>query len=80
MKVRHLPGAVRHYPWFVLRNAPRMLAHTFRGSSWKSCLGLESSRDVFRRYKAIRAQEREYVPDMPAPPLSTAGSDAAGRR
>ncbi|HWK09849.1 MAG TPA: radical SAM protein [Vicinamibacterales bacterium] len=80
MKVRHLPGAVRHYPWFVLRNAPRMLAHTFRGSSWKSCLGLESSRDVFKRYKAIRAQEREYVPDMPAPPLSTAGSDAAGRR
>jgi hypothetical protein len=61
---------------FVLRNAARMLAHTFRGSSWRSCLGLESSRDVFRRYKAIRSREREYVADTPAPPLVTAGSGA----
>jgi anaerobic magnesium-protoporphyrin IX monomethyl ester cyclase len=68
MKVRHLPSVLRHYPGFVLRNGPRMLAHTFRGSSWRSCLGLESSREVFRRYKAIRAREREYVPDTPAPP------------
>ena len=63
MKVRHLPRVLRHYPAFVVRNGPRMLAHTFRGSSWRSCLGLESSRDVFRRYKAIRAREREYVPE-----------------
>jgi radical SAM superfamily enzyme YgiQ (UPF0313 family) len=68
MKVRHLPSAVRHYPGFVLRNGPRMLAHTFRGSSWRSALGLESERDVFRRYKAIRAQEREYVQDPAAAP------------
>jgi hypothetical protein len=40
-----------------------MLAHTFRGSSWRSLLGLESDRAVFRRYKARRAAEREYVPD-----------------
>jgi hypothetical protein len=62
MKVRHLPAVLRHYPGFVLRNGPRMLAHTFRGSSWRSAIGLESERDVFRRYKALRAREREYLP------------------
>jgi hypothetical protein len=45
-----------------------MLAHTFRGSSWRSALGLESERDVFRRYKSIRAREREYVAEAPATP------------
>ena len=68
MKVRHLPSALRHYPGYVLRHAPQMLAHTFRGSSWRSALGLESERDVFRRYKAIRADEREYVPEPAAAP------------
>jgi radical SAM superfamily enzyme YgiQ (UPF0313 family) len=61
MKVRHLPSVLRHYPGFVARNGPRMMAHTFRGSTWRSALGLESSRDVFRRYKAIREREREYL-------------------
>jgi radical SAM superfamily enzyme YgiQ (UPF0313 family) len=61
MKVRHLPRVLREYPGFVLRHAPRMLAHTFRGSSWRSMIGLESDREVFRRYKARRAAEREYV-------------------
>ena len=68
MKVRHMPSALRHYPGYVLRNAPRMFAHTFRGSSWRSALGLESERDVFRRYKAIRADEREYLPEPVAAP------------
>jgi radical SAM superfamily enzyme YgiQ (UPF0313 family) len=76
MKVRHLPSVLRHYPGFVLRNGPRMLAHTFRGSSWRSCVGLESSRDVFRRYKRLRAGEREYVPETSAVPRS-AGSEIA---
>ena len=67
MKVRHLPSALRHYPGFVLRNGPRMLAHTFRGSTWKSALGLESEIEVFRRYKALRAAEREYVPESAVP-------------
>ena len=62
MKVRHLPNVLRHYPWFVLRHAPMMCAHTFRGSTWRSLLGLESQRDVFARYKRIRTAEREYVP------------------
>ena len=61
MKVRHLPSVLRHYPRFVLRHAPRMCAHTFRGSSLRSMIGLESQRQVFARYKRLRAAEREYV-------------------
>jgi anaerobic magnesium-protoporphyrin IX monomethyl ester cyclase len=61
MKVRHMPAVLRHYPTFVLRNGRRMLAHTFRGSSWRSMLGLERDRDVFRRYKSLRASERDYL-------------------
>ena len=38
-----------------------MLAHTFRGSTWRSAIGLEDSRAVFARYKAIRRAEREYL-------------------
>jgi hypothetical protein len=66
MKLRHLPYVLRLYTGFVLRHLPDMCAHTFRGSTWKSALGLESEREVFRRYKQIRASEREYVPAMPA--------------
>ena len=61
MKVRHFPAAARHSPGFVLRHGPAMLAHTFRGSSWKSALGLESERAVFHRYREIRQAEREYL-------------------
>ncbi|MBI3265167.1 MAG: B12-binding domain-containing radical SAM protein [Acidobacteria bacterium] len=70
MKVRHLPSVLAHHPAFVLRHGIRMLAHTFRGSTWKSMLGLESERAVFRRYKAIRKTEREYLPsdDLEAGP------------
>jgi anaerobic magnesium-protoporphyrin IX monomethyl ester cyclase len=64
MKVRHIPHVLREYPGFVLRYGPRMLAHTFRGSTWRSALGLESERAVFKRYKARRAAEREYVPEL----------------
>jgi len=66
MKVRHFPVALKHDPGFVLRHAPGMLAHTFRGSTWRSLVGLESDRDVFRRYRAIRAAERHYI-DYPEP-------------
>ncbi len=61
MKVRHMPAAMRRFPGFVLRNWPRMLAHTFRGCSWRSLVGLEDERAAFRRYKSIRAREREYL-------------------
>ena len=67
MKVRHLPAVLRRYPAFVLRHLPAMCAHTFRGSSWRSALGLEDELEVFRRYKRLRAAEREYVPVVEAP-------------
>ena len=66
MKVRHMPTVFRHDPLFVLRNGYRMLAHTFRGTTWRSVVGLESAREVFRTYRAIRAREREYI-DWPDP-------------
>ena len=61
MKVRHLPDAIRHYPWFVLRHWPRMLRHTFRGSTLRTWIGLESERAAFARYKDIRRRERQYI-------------------
>jgi radical SAM superfamily enzyme YgiQ (UPF0313 family) len=65
MKVRHLPAVLRHYPGFVARNAPWMLAHTFRGTTWRRPLGLEDDRAVFRRYQSLRAREREYLTFSP---------------
>src|SRR5271169_2905637 len=61
MKVHHIPVALRHDPRFVLFQGWKMLAHTFRGSSIRSALGLESEKKVFERYRAIRRAEREYV-------------------
>ena len=62
MKSRHMKSVARHYPRFVARNWFRMMRHTFRGSSWKTWMGLESEHDAFLRYKAIRRREREYFP------------------
>ena len=62
MKVRHMPAAFLHDPWFVLRNGHRLFAHTFRGNTWRTWLGLESERDAFGRYRELRRREREYVP------------------
>lgn len=61
MKVRHLPAVFAHDPGFVATHALQMLAHTFRGSTLRSALGLEDQRTVFRRYRAIRAAERDYL-------------------
>jgi hypothetical protein len=61
MKVRHFPRALAHSPLWVLRHGREMLAHTFRGSSWRSALGLESQRRVFQRYRERRAVERQYL-------------------
>jgi radical SAM superfamily enzyme YgiQ (UPF0313 family) len=66
MKLRHFWPTLRHSPAFVLRHAPAMLRHTFRGSSWRSALGLETERDVFARYQAIRRAERHYLHDVDA--------------
>ncbi len=59
MKVRHLPIAFMHSPWFVLRNVRRMMSHTFAGSSLQSLIGLEDPRAVFDRYRRSRRLERE---------------------
>ena len=61
MKTRHIPAVIAHDPLFVLRNWWKMLAHTFRGSSIKSMLGLESDRKAFERYKTLRSAERAYL-------------------
>ncbi|MEO5894877.1 MAG: hypothetical protein ABIS06_04165, partial [Vicinamibacterales bacterium] len=66
MKVRHVPAVLRHDPMFVLKNGRRMLAHTFRGSTWRSAAGLESAQTTFARYCEIRRREREYL-DWPDP-------------
>jgi anaerobic magnesium-protoporphyrin IX monomethyl ester cyclase len=61
MKLHHLPMALRRNPWFALRHGHRMIRHTFRGSSLRSCLGLEDARQVFERYRALRRAERHYL-------------------
>ena len=73
MKVRHMPVALAHSPLFVLRNAGRMLAHTFAGSSLRSLFGLENDRAVFARYRERRRRERVYLAfDSPGPaPVSS---------
>jgi hypothetical protein len=61
MKLRHFPAALLHNPRFMLANWPRILAHTFRGSTFRSLFGLENERRAFERYRAIRRIERAYV-------------------
>jgi hypothetical protein len=61
MKTRHVPAVLAHDPLFVLRNLWKMMSHTFRGSSIKSMLGLESEWAVFQRYRAMRRAERAYL-------------------
>jgi radical SAM superfamily enzyme YgiQ (UPF0313 family) len=82
MKVRHMPAVLRHDPMFVLRNGHRLLAHTFRGTTWRSALGLEDARAVFRRYRAIRAREREYLawPDPIAVSATESDREPSHRR
>jgi radical SAM superfamily enzyme YgiQ (UPF0313 family) len=61
MKTWHIPAVIAHEPLFVLRNWWKMLSHTFRGSTIKSMLGLESDRKVFERYRRMRSAERVYL-------------------
>ena len=56
-----LAWAFARSPLFLLRNAPKMFAHTFRGSTIRSFLGLEDERKAFQRFQAIRRAERAYV-------------------
>jgi len=61
MKMKHLPAAFVHSPWFIARNGRRMLAHTFTGTSVRSVLGLESDAAVFARFRESRQSDREYL-------------------
>jgi anaerobic magnesium-protoporphyrin IX monomethyl ester cyclase len=61
IKLRHVPVAVRHNPFFMMRNAFGILGHTFRGSSIKTLMGFEDEHRAFERYCALRIQERQYI-------------------
>jgi anaerobic magnesium-protoporphyrin IX monomethyl ester cyclase len=61
IKLRHFPAAFLHSPLFVLGHGLKMLAHTFRGTTIKSLLGLEDERKSFERYCALREAERAYI-------------------
>jgi anaerobic magnesium-protoporphyrin IX monomethyl ester cyclase len=61
MKLRHMPVALKHDPMFVIKNAPKMFADTFRGSTLKTFLGMEDERKAFDRYRAHRKIERTYI-------------------
>ena len=61
MKTRHMPFALLHSPVFMLTNWRRILAHTYRGSTIKSFVGLEDERLVFERFRDIRSVERTYI-------------------
>ena len=61
MKVRHVLSVLRWYPVFTMRYAGRMLAHTFRGCSWRTLAGFEDERAAFERYRRIRETERAAV-------------------
>jgi radical SAM superfamily enzyme YgiQ (UPF0313 family) len=61
MKTRHIVPVFLHDPWFVIRNARKMMKHTYRGSTWRTMLGLEDDHKAFARYKQLRTQEREYL-------------------
>lgn len=61
MKVRHMPAMARHDPAFSFRYGPKLLRHTFRGSTLRSLLGLENERHAFDRYTALRKSERAYL-------------------
>ena len=61
MKSRHFPVVLRHDPVFVASHARRMFGHTFRGCTWKTLVGIEDERAAFRRYKALRRRERDYL-------------------
>jgi radical SAM superfamily enzyme YgiQ (UPF0313 family) len=64
MKLRHMPAAFAHDPWFVLRHCVPMTRHTFAGTTLRSMLGLQSARAVFQRYRMARRQARAYLEDI----------------
>jgi hypothetical protein len=77
IKLKHFPRVCLHSPRFVARHGIGMLSHTFAGSNWRSCLGLEDSRRVFERFRTQRKTERQAcLPFGPAEPSSGANQAA----
>ena len=61
MKFHHMGAVLFRNPGFILRNAFKMFWHTFRGSTFKTLVGLEDEHRAFERYNALRVQERSYL-------------------
>ena len=61
MKLAHFPVALARRPGFVVRHGLQMLRETFRGSSVRSCFGLQDDRAVFERYRRLRRAERAAI-------------------
>jgi radical SAM superfamily enzyme YgiQ (UPF0313 family) len=63
MKLRHFPQAALRNPGFVVRHGLEMLGHTFAGCTVRSLFSDEAERAAFRRFKVLRARERERLSD-----------------
>jgi anaerobic magnesium-protoporphyrin IX monomethyl ester cyclase len=61
IKLKHLPAAFVHNPWFVLRHGAEMLRYTFAGTTVQSMLGLQDAHAVFNHYRDSRRRARGYV-------------------
>ncbi len=62
IKARHaLVALMRDRPLWSIRHALQMFRFTFRGSTWRTFLKLEPEENAFRRYKALRLRERDYL-------------------
>ena len=61
IKMRHFPTAMARNPGFVLRHGHEMLQHTFAGCTWRSLVSRREERASFRRFKALRAAERDRL-------------------
>jgi len=61
IKVKHLPAAFVHNPWFVMRHSGAMMRHTFAGSTLRSIFGFQKQRAVFEQYRDARRRARVSV-------------------
>jgi anaerobic magnesium-protoporphyrin IX monomethyl ester cyclase len=79
MKLRHIPAAFRHNPWFVLRNGVEMMRETFTGTTIRSMLGLEDERAPFERFRVQRRRRHEnLLPDTA--PAATQAAELKGTK
>jgi radical SAM superfamily enzyme YgiQ (UPF0313 family) len=61
IKVGHWRALLRRDTLFMLRNIKPIFDFNFRGSTLRTFLGLEDEWTAFRRYRRIRAAERNYL-------------------